>query len=1191
LVRLPLKAALILIVSISAYSQSTLQGRITDPFGAVIVDATVNAVRSETSEQRTAKTDREGLYQLAALPVQLKRWGIAESRLLEGSILNFKDPTFWVQYKWHIIGVLGVVTIEGLLIIYLLIERRRRRLVREALSESEARLTLALEAGEMGAWEWNTKTNDLKWSQEHYKIMGIEPNVRLTYDTWAAQVHPDDLGPAMAAANQMIMEKGQYCHEYRIIRPDGTLRWVEVRGEPMIDESGNSSRMLGLMVDITDRKRAELRRQTQYSISQVLSQAVAIEEAAPKLIQSICECLDWEFGELWLVEPRIDTLIFLDCWHQPSQELAEFASATRKLTFARGVALPGRVWKDQQPIWIPDLIQYEDSQRHSLAKAKSLHGAFGFPLYVGSQTVGVMVFFSREPREPDQDLLQMTSSIGSQIGQFVKSKRADAALRESEERNRAILRAIPDLIFLQSKDGVYLDFHAKDAERLFVPPEKFLGKTMDEVLPPELAAAFHQCFQRALETGETQIWEYYMDLNGERSWFEARMARCNGSKLMSVVRDITVRKQAEQTTIRRARHAALRADLNAALTARETGFQGSLQITAEALVRHLDAALARIWLMNKDENTLELQASAGLYTHVDGPHSRVPVGELKIGMIASEREPNLTNHVIGDPRVSNQEWAKENGLISFAGYPLLIKERVVGVIAMFARHELTNDVLEAIGSVADSIAQGIERKRAEEELSISEQRFVKAFEANPQPMSLTTLDDGRYLDVNESFLIMSGFTREEVIGHTSLELGNFDDPGQRDSFVAPLKEKGSIRNFETNFRTRNGDYRVLLLSAELLELGGQPCILVASSDITQRKRLEEELRQSEREFSTLVENSPDVISRLDRDLRFIYISPALERNSELTTTQFLGRSATEVNLPGHNWENFASTCHEVFETGEAITREFSDYGHSYRTRVIPELSSDGAVESLMCISEDVTERVRSERELLELTARLFTLQDEERRRIARELHDGTAQNLFAISINLAQLKQRTTTLDTDSIQLLDECQSLGDQSLKEMRTLSYLLHPPLLDQAGLVSALRWYVEGFSKRSGIYVDVRAQDIGRLSSEVETALFRIVQESLSNVRRHSGSETASVRLERRMDQVVLEVRDNGRGLPMKDNDESTNDMHDLGVGIPGMRQRLRQLGGRLEIKSDDAGTAVIAIVPLNHGAQYGAHSAGR
>jgi signal transduction histidine kinase len=270
-----------------------------------------------------------------------------------------------------------------------------------------------------------------------------------------------------------------------------------------------------------------------------------------------------------------------------------------------------------------------------------------------------------------------------------------------------------------------------------------------------------------------------------------------------------------------------------------------------------------------------------------------------------------------------------------------------------------------------------------------------------------------------------------------------------------------------------------------------------------------------------------------------------------------------------------------------VTRETTYRDKHFYTRIIPEYSDEGVVESLMTITEDVTDRIRSEKELTRLTVRLFNLQDEERRRIARELHDGSAQNLFAISVNLAQLAQINKDSE-ESKQIANECQSLVDQSLQEIRTLSYLLHPPLLDQVGLVSALQWYVEGFTKRSGIYVSVYAQQIDRLPGEIEMALFRIVQEALTNVRRHSQSETASIRLERRVNDVVLEIKDQGKGLVVSTNRKDSNGLISIGVGIPGMRQRLSQLGGSLEIDSDQEGTTISAVVPLRNGVGHGTNS---
>jgi anti-anti-sigma regulatory factor len=151
-----------------------------------------------------------------------------------------------------------------------------------------------------------------------------------------------------------------------------------------------------------------------------------------------------------------------------------------------------------------------------------------------------------------------------------------------------------------------------------------------------------------------------------------------------------------------------------------------LQLCAEAVVRHLDAAFARVWTLNESENVLELQASAGMYKHLDGPHGRVPVGKFKIGLIAAERMPHLTNEVVGDSRVGDQEWARREGMVAFAGYPLVVDDRLVGVLAMFARRPLSEAVLQALGAISREVGLGVVRKRTEEERNKLQREVIEA---------------------------------------------------------------------------------------------------------------------------------------------------------------------------------------------------------------------------------------------------------------------------------------------------------------------------------------------------------------------------------------------------------------------------------------------------------------------------------
>lgn len=216
-------------------------------------------------------------------------------------------------------------------------------------------------------------------------------------------------------------------------------------------------------------------------------------------------------------------------------------------------------------------------------------------------------------------------------------------------------------------------------------------------------------------------------------------------------------------------------------------------------------------------------------------------------------------------------------------------------------------------------------------------------------------------------------------------------------------------------------------------------------------------------------------------------------------------------------------------------------------------------------------------ELQNLSLRLLKVQDEERRKLSRDLHDTTGQTLAALKIAVSLL-QENCRHDSSQMRLAFDVTQLADQAIQEIRTMSYLLHPPLLDEVGFACAAEWYIEGFAKRSGVNVNLDiAADLERLPTSMETALFRILQESLTNVHRHSGAAQVSVTFRTQLEKIILEVRDDGCGIraerlvQLRDTDEGT------GVGLAGMRERMQELNGKLEIESDGHGTTMRAIVP--------------
>ena len=218
-------------------------------------------------------------------------------------------------------------------------------------------------------------------------------------------------------------------------------------------------------------------------------------------------------------------------------------------------------------------------------------------------------------------------------------------------------------------------------------------------------------------------------------------------------------------------------------------------------------------------------------------------------------------------------------------------------------------------------------------------------------------------------------------------------------------------------------------------------------------------------------------------------------------------------------------------------------------------------------------REQAEASLRALSVRLLELQDQERRKFSRELHDSLGQYLVGVKMNLTMLGNSipANTLILESMKLLDE-------AMTETRTISHLLHPPLLDETGFASAARWYVEGFAKRSGIPTSLDLpEDLGRLPEPIELALFRVLQESLTNVHRHSKSPRADVSLRVFRNEVVLRIRDYGKGIPLDVLDRFRRNRAHGGVGLAGMRERIHELGGRLEMDSDDHGTQVLARMP--------------
>jgi PAS domain S-box-containing protein len=449
---------------------------------------------------------------------------------------------------------------------------------------------------------------------------------------------------------------------------------------------------------------------------------------------------------------------------------------------------------------------------------------------------------------------------------------------------------------------------------------------------------------------------------------------------------------------------------------------------------------------------------------------------------------------------------------------------------------------------------------------------------------------------NRSALEMFGLSKAKVLGKTPEELGLIairEDGSEYPLAMRPgprAVESGKpVRNEVIGFRRRGSDKTVWIYGAVVPQFSKEGSIkhLVATfSDITDRKNAEAALHRASELNRQILVSAQEGIIVYDRQLRYALWNPFMERYTGTKERDVLGKHPLDL-FP------FLSEM-GVFEKIErALTGEvtfardipFSPAGTNkikwFNAVYAPLRDEQGEIVGVVATVNAVTEQKQAEEQLHQLSSRLLRLQDEERRRIARDLHDSFAQSVLAVSLNLAQVSGSGKPLHERSRHALSEAQELVKDLARNIRALSYLLHPPELDELGLPAAIEEYATGFSQRTGIQLDLElSSGSGRFSQEAETALFRVVQESLGNIQKHSGSSTGKIRLEGDLHHVELQVSDAGTGIPDEILNEERNGVRALGVGLLGMRERMRQLGGRLDIRSGSRGTTVRAVLPLTN-----------
>ena len=594
--------------------------------------------------------------------------------------------------------------------------------------------------------------------------------------------------------------------------------------------------------------------------------------------------------------------------------------------------------------------------------------------------------------ERTQDLETTNSHLKNEI---TERHLAEESLRQTEDRFRNSFNHAPIGMALVSPEGRWLQVNQALCEITGYSEQELLARTFQDITHPDDLEADLAFSRRMLveDLPSFSMEKRYLRKDGKLVWILLSVSRSHNEPgkpflFVTQIQDISERKLTEDLIKERSGLAALTADVGITVTL-QGSLQELLQRCTEAIVRDLDLALARIWTLGPQADVLELQASAGLYTHLDGAHARVPVGQFKIGLIAKERTPHLTNQVIGDPRVSDQEWAIREGLVAFAGHPIMLGGEVCGVIALFARKPLSDTTIAALEAIANQVALGIERKRAEAALADSNARLKGVLDASTKVAIIATDTTGLITVFNTGAERMFGYTAEEMIGRqTPLILAletEINARGQEltrllgrpvtgmDVFFESARLGHETEHQRTGVR-KDGSQLIESLRVTTIRDPNDQIIGYAGIvlDITESRRNEEALRASEETLRVISDTALDAVILMDSEGRVGHWNSAAEHMFGYTREEILGRDLHQLLAPPRDRERYQKALPHFFKTGQgdAIGKVLELKAMRKDGEHFPVELSVAAVRlrgdwSAVGIVRDITERKRVEETLKE----------------------------------------------------------------------------------------------------------------------------------------------------------------------------------------------------------------------------------
>jgi PAS domain S-box-containing protein len=424
---------------------------------------------------------------------------------------------------------------------------------RKGIEETQIRLAAIVESSDDAIIAKTLDSRILSWNAGAERLFGYTAQEAVGHSI--TMLIPADRQDEERAILQRL-QRGEGIEHYDTVRVSKSGRHIDVSLtiSPLRDGAGRIIAASSIARDITSKKRYEGRVAAQYGVTRALAESTTLSEAAPRILRAISEHLGWDVGALWYVDQSSKVLRCLEVWHRSSLGILQFAAACRQHNFEPGIGLPGRVWQIAKPVWIRDVLQDTTFARWASAAAEGLHGAFGFPIILGNEVLGVIEFFSPEIRQLDDDVLQMMTAVGSQVGQFIERKRAEEALRDSEQRFRLMAETIPSIVWTASPDGTITYANERWYAYTGLTPEQNTRQWSDIVLHPNDRQRCLEAWTIAQQRGT----EYGIEVRNRRHdgayrWFVTRAVPLRdpfGSivQWFGTTTDVDDRRRAEQTS-------------------------------------------------------------------------------------------------------------------------------------------------------------------------------------------------------------------------------------------------------------------------------------------------------------------------------------------------------------------------------------------------------------------------------------------------------------------------------------------------------------------------------------------------------------------------------------------------------------------------------------------------------------------